>query len=904
MDAAQLNRSRLVGLMMVVIGFSLARQVWTVYTLGGARNEVGEVVFRVVPLLLAVLLVGLVTRQHSGRLRKAMAWITASLVCFTLAMVMVSLFQFVLNISPFPSPADFFSTLSMPLLVIGFARLPHARYRLHERLRLGLDASIIVSVIAGYGWFFVLAPAILGHLSRGSIGLPLILAMTYPIYDLAVLSGMLIVAVQWRRSKAGADIALLLAAVCCWLLADGYFLARCFIDGLPVTHPLEAGWVWGATLIALVALRSLSWPGVGLNVAGLDSPGLDSPGLDAPGLNSSRLDVTGLDVTDPDSSDPAQPERSLSATATSWGAADLPTRYGAYLALPAVLLLVWFGRSAAPLQSVGTQVVSALVVALVIARQIVLSLDLQRLNRELQGLSAALEFRVGERTQELQLSRDREHQRTRVLEMIVRDEALSLIRREAAQLGSEAARSLEQLAAERRELLDRLEVQATCDALTGLPNRTQCLQTLRAALSTALGASGRPPLAVAVLFVDLNRFKDINDTLGHPVGDQVLCEVVGRFQSSIPQGALLARLGGDEFMVVLGDLDPGRAFATTERIGRELLSTLGPAIRVGEAEVFVGASIGVSFAPQDAQDAVTLQRYADAAMYRAKQGGLGYCAFTPDLNASAAKRLETERLLRRALEGDPARSFHLVYQPIIELGADPLGAGRIVAVEALLRWSDPERPLSPAEFIPVAENSGLIVALGRWVLGAACAQNAEWQRAGLLVRVNVNVSTIQFKCPDFVEVVQAALAGSGLDPRSLSLELLENVLVSRFDEIDSRITQLRATGVQLALDDFGSGYSSLSYLGRLTFDTLKIDRSFTAALDTQRGSRPLIASVLSIAQAFGMDAVAEGVETPAQLAALRALGCRRIQGYLFARPLPAHEIEPLLRRGLVGPESV
>jgi diguanylate cyclase len=875
MDAVSLNRFRLSGLMVVLIGFTLARQAWTFYTQSGGRNDAGEVVFRVLPMLLATLLVGLVAQVQVGRLRTAFTWITASLACFTLGMIINSVLQFLLKISAFPSPADFFSTLSMPLLVLGFVKLPHARFRLHERIRLGLDVGIIVSVIVGYGWFFVLAPAIQGHLARDTLGAPLILAMTYPLYDLAVLAGMLIVSVQWTRGNAGIEIGLMMLAVTCWLLADGYFLARCFIDGLPVTHPLEAGWAWGTTLIAVVAFRSLRW----LN----------------PQLAAADL---------------ARSEEPPNFTAASWAAPDLPTRYGAYLALPAALLLIWFGRSAAPLQSLGVQIVAALVVALVIARQMVQALDLQRVNGQLQQLSAALESRVGERTRELEQSRTREQDRTRVLEMIVRDEPLSLIRAEAGQLDTAAAQGLERLASERRALLDRLEFQATCDALTGLPNRTQCLEVLSTALEHAKH-SGR---AVAALFIDLDRFKDINDTLGHPVGDQVLCEVVRLFQLCLPVGALMARLGGDEFLVVLPDLDPASASARAESVGRAFLNTLGPAIRVGETEVFVGASIGASLAPQDASDAVSLQQYADAAMYRAKRGGLGYGVFTPDLNISATERLTRERLLRRALEERPEQSFHLVYQPIVELAADQGQGGRnkVVGLEALLRWSDTHTPMTPAEFIPVAEHSGLIVPLGTWVLNTVCAQSAEWQRAGLEIRVNVNVSTMQFERPDFVEVVQRALDTTGLHPTSLCLELLESVLVSRFDEIAVRIAQLRSIGVQLALDDFGSGYSSLSYLNRLSFDTLKIDRSFTAALgselgnelDAELGTRPLIASVLSIAQAFGMDAVVEGVETQAQLGTLRALGCTRIQGYLFSRPLPAQDIGPLLRRGMVEPESV
>jgi EAL domain-containing protein (putative c-di-GMP-specific phosphodiesterase class I) len=254
--------------------------------------------------------------------------------------------------------------------------------------------------------------------------------------------------------------------------------------------------------------------------------------------------------------------------------------------------------------------------------------------------------------------------------------------------------------------------------------------------------------------------------------------------------------------------------------------------------------------------------------------------------------------LRRALETNPNESFHLVYQPIVETAS-----GRVVGLEALVRWSDTTRHLTPAEFIPVAEESGLVVALGSWVLTTACTQAVIWQRTGFQVRVNVNVSTMQFERPDFVDTVRRTLDVSGLKPENLGLELLESVLVQRFDETASRIAQLRALGVRLALDDFGAGYSSLSYLHRLTFDTLKIDRSFISALGDARDTRPLVESILSIAQSFGLDAVAEGVETHAQLETLLSLGCEKVQGYLYSRPLPVAEIDAVLRTNKLEPSA-
>jgi diguanylate cyclase len=838
--------------LLVLAGFTVTWQVWTFLTFYGLRNNVLEAVLRLLPLVMAATLCTVVARKFSDRLRLAWVWIAASVWSFTVGASIYAVLKFIFLAEVFPSIADVFYTLASPLLVMGLFYLPHVSYRRLEAWRMALDASVIVAVMAGYGWYFVLAPALLAHAARGTIGFPVILATTYPIYDLLAMSWLLIRAAQWRRSDIKFEIRLIAVGLFCWLLADGYFLARCFIDGLPVSHPIEAGWTWGIFFTAIAAVRSLRLLKSGPAV-----------------LSESQLRVP-------------------------WLPYDWVTRYGAYAALPLGLALVLFGQSGQPLQWIGVQIGMALMVVLLIARQVVQALDLEQVNAQLQQFSQQLEVRVIERTTALQRAQTREQQRSRVLELIARDESLEVIHRSTERLEPEVAVQLERIASERRALIERLEFQANHDALTGLPNRSQCVRTLNVALERA--ALDRR--AVAVLFVDLDRFKDINDTLGHPVGDVVLREVAVRFQACIPEGALLARLGGDEFMVVIPDLEPANAAVQTERLGRALLGAITPAIRVGEAEFFIDASVGVSLAPQDALDATSLQKFADAAMYRAKNEGLGYRVYTPDLNASAVERLEIERLLRRALETNPNESFHLVYQPIVEITS-----GKVVALEALVRWSDTVRRMTPADFIPVAEDSGLVVALGAWVLSTACTQAAIWQRAGFQVRMNVNVSTMQFERPDFVDTVRRTLDVSGLKPENLGLELLESVLVQRFDETASRIAQLRALGVRLALDDFGAGYSSLSYLHRLTFDTLKIDRSFIMALGDARDTRPLVESILSIAQSFGLDAVAEGVETQAQLETLQSLGCEKVQGYLYSRPLPVAEVEAVLRTNNLKPNA-
>jgi diguanylate cyclase len=849
---ARVNNRVLWGWLLVMTGLAVVWQVWTFLTLNGLRNNLLEAALRVGPLAIGAAICTAVAFKFTGRARIGWMWFAGSSWLFAFGSTILSVLKYILVVEDiFPSLADVFYVLSMPTLLISLFYLPFIPYRRFERWRLSLDASVIVAVVFGYGWYFILAPAMLSHLSRGSIGFPLLLATSYPVFDLLVLAILLIRSAQWKRSALKSEAYLIAFGLVFWLAADGYFVARCFIDGLPVTHPIEAGWTWGNLVWALAAVRSLRL-------------------LEAPAFVPVMRDVR-------DSILPA----------------DWVTQYGTYLALPLGLVLVLFGQSGHPLQWIGVQIGMGLVMLLLIARQVVQALDLEEVNSKLIQLSGDLEVRVQSRTRELELGKRREQDRSAVLEMIARDEPLETIQRESERLEPQVAVQIERIANVHQALIDRLEFQANHDVLTGLANRLQCVQTLNDALERgAISGHG-----VAVLFVDLDRFKDINDTLGHPVGDVVLREVALRFQTCIPEGALLARLGGDEFMVVIPDLQPSIITVTSERIARDLLSAITPAIRVGEAEFFIDASVGSSFAPQDGTDATSLQKFADAAMYRAKREGLGYRVYTPDLNASAVERLEIERLLRRALETNPNESFHLVYQPIVETTS-----GRVLGLEALVRWSDTERRMTPADFIPVAEESGLVVALGSWVLSTACAQAVIWNRAGFQVRVNVNVSTMQFERPDFVDTVRRTLDTSGLKPELLGLELLESVLVQRFDETASRIAQLRALGVRLALDDFGAGYSSLSYLHRLTFDTLKIDRSFIMALGDARDTRPLVESILSIAQAFGLDAVAEGVETRAQLETLRLLGCEKIQGYLFSRPLPVSEIELVLKNAVLKPK--
>ncbi len=432
-------------------------------------------------------------------------------------------------------------------------------------------------------------------------------------------------------------------------------------------------------------------------------------------------------------------------------------------------------------------------------------------------------------------------------------------------------------AAENLRLMDVLRDQATHDPLTGLPNRTLVLDRLSQALAR-LSRSGAP---VAVLFVDLDRFKVVNDSLGHTAGDEALVRLADRLRAAVRQPDTVGRLAGDEFVVVCEDTDARKALAVADRVARAIAAPLP--LRAGET--VVTASIGIAHG-EPGIDAEAMLRDSDAAMYRAKERGRSRIEiFDSAMRHRMLERLETERSLRAAMQNGELR---LHYQPIV-----CLDDGRVVAAEALLRWYHPERGMvGPAEFIPVAEESGLILPLGRWVLGQSCTQLAAWRAAGRsALRVTVNLSARQFGDPDLVGVVAGALRASGLPGEALWLEITESVLMEEAEATAETLRALKALGVHLSVDDFGTGYSSLSYLKRFPVDALKIDRSFVDGLARDPEDEAIVTAVVSLAQALNLEVVAEGVEEPAQLSKLHQLGCDAVQGYLFGPPRePEHLI--------------
>ena len=450
-----------------------------------------------------------------------------------------------------------------------------------------------------------------------------------------------------------------------------------------------------------------------------------------------------------------------------------------------------------------------------------------------------------------------------------------------AQVNLEFAASLEQ----KNKQIERI---VHYDPLTNLPNRLLFLDRLDQELAHAQ----RDDRLVAVMLVDLDRFKQVNDSFGHPIGDQLLQAVARRLESHARAGDTVARMGGDEFGFVLTGMK--RAHDAGDAAQKILDAFACDPISISDSEIFVAASIGISIYPLDGVNTTTLIKNTDAALYYAKsEGRNNFQYYAAQMNAMAWQRLTLETELRRALERE---EFVLYYQPKVDLAS-----GKIIGMEALLRWQSAERGLvAPGEFIPLLEETGLILPEGEWVLRAACKQASKWQKTGFSnLRVAVNLSALQFRQPDLSDVFLGIFRENDLDPGlgALEFELTESLLMKNVGLTTATLNKLHEVGVQFSIDDFGTGYSSLSYLKRFPIHSLKIDQSFVRDLSSSADDAAIVAAIIALGHSLGMNVIAEGVETMEQLDYLRKMKCDEMQGYLFSRPVPAAEMTRLLQSG-------
>lgn len=428
---------------------------------------------------------------------------------------------------------------------------------------------------------------------------------------------------------------------------------------------------------------------------------------------------------------------------------------------------------------------------------------------------------------------------------------------------------------EQKAAEERIRHIAHHDNLTGLPNRLH----LSVALEQSLASARREQSGLALMFIDLDRFKIINDTLGHNIGDLLLVEASRRLQGCVRESDVVARLGGDEFVVLL---DGVGAALDAASVAHKILDSLGQAYAIDGNTLHSTPSIGISIYPVDGSDAETLMKHADTAMYHAKERGRNNAQFfAAAMNAVADERMVLERELRQALQEG---QFELHYQPKVETGS-----GRLSGVEALIRWQHPVRGIIPPDkFIPIAEETGLIEAIGAWVLDEACRQSAEWKRSGIgNVRMAVNLSAFQLRSPELAEQVAACIRRYGVEEGELELEITESVAMTDPERSIGQLQTLRTLGVHLAIDDFGTGYSSLAYLKLLPIQTIKLDRVFVRDIETDANDAAISAATIALAHSLGLAVVAEGVETEAQRAFLSSHACDLLQGYLFGRPEPA-----------------
>lgn len=434
----------------------------------------------------------------------------------------------------------------------------------------------------------------------------------------------------------------------------------------------------------------------------------------------------------------------------------------------------------------------------------------------------------------------------------------------------------------------RLHYLAFHDQLTGLPNREKFQQSLE----TSIEAARLTRSKLAVLFINLDRFKNVNDTFGHTFGDRLLMEAAERLKNGLNKGTSLSRQEGDKFTVTFEDADQS---SDVEMVVQKIVHLFSKPFSIDGHELRVGCSIGIARYPQDGDDPITLMKNAATAMSRAKDyGTTGYRFYTAEMNDAVIQKLVMEEWMNKALEQD---EFVLYFQPQVDIFDH-----RLNGIEALLRWNHPRLGvISPGDFIPLAEETGLIIPIGKWVLQTACLQNKAWQLEGFPpLKMAVNISPVQFYQDDFVQVVLEALQESGLEPQYLELEITEGIAMYQLDQVVDKLNTLRDLGVHISIDDFGTGFSSLNYLKRFPIDKLKIAQQFVRDITDDPDDAAIVQAIMAMAHSLKLNVIAEGVETEEQLSFLLDVKCREIQGYIYSKPVPANEFHALLQRNMVA----
>ena len=883
---------------------TLAVAAWLFLSWGGVRQtQQADDVTEFLAAFAAAAACAFAARSHRGRGRLAWALISVSALSWGTGQVIWSYYELIVGQQvPFPSFADLGFLLAVLLAIAGVLGFPSAAARATSMIRTVLDGLVIAGSLLIVSWATVLGAV---YHAGTSSAVSQLISLAYPVGDVVIGTMILILASRAPRITR-LPLLLLGGGLLANLLADSGFAYLTTTNAYGPSNPVDTGWVAGYLLIAIAALRAASTRAA----AAAEDRSQSRIWMFLPYLPVAAAAITAA-IQD-----------------VSPGGLDRVVFWG--------LLLV---------------------VALVVIRQFLMLIDNQALNRQLESNAAALREREEHFRSLVQNSSDvitlidrtgkiryqsasverifgyggtqligtkfgdlvHHEDRTQVLRRI--EEAINiegppiavecrLEREDGSFCPSEVTiTNLLQVPAvdglvlntrdvsERKALEEKLTHQAFYDSLTNLPNRA----AFRVVLDHAL--QGGDERRIAVLFLDLDDFKSVNDTLGHEAGDQLLGAVAKRIEATLRPGDTVARLGGDEFAILLKNMeDETIAGRVADRIAR-LLST---PFSIASRELFIHASIGIAGLVSGEEAAEELLKNADVAMYIAKaRGKARYVEYEASQHQAAVDRMELERDMQDALV---RQEFVLHYQPVVILET-----GSIHSVEALIRWNHPRRGLLyPADFIALAEQTGMIVELGRWVLQQATRDVRRWQvryPSTPPMMVSVNVSGHQLRGPGILADVAAAVDAAGLDPRALILELTESVLMEETVGIAETLQELRARGVCLALDDFGTGYSSLGHLRQFTVDILKLDRSFVSGIGSGVADGAILRAVIGLGNTLGLLTIGEGIERPEQLAALNAMGCHAGQGYHLSRPLKAEDLDALLAtclpsgRGLQLPPS-